>query len=70
MLCDHPGHVHIGVEDRVVEILDVGAVHTEDVPNIQRGHRVDQIVDHPLLWAWTPHCYAQLLSESAVCVSL
>ncbi len=44
---DHPGHVVRRVEDRVVEVLDVGAVHSEDVSHPQCRNRSHQIVHGP-----------------------
>ena len=48
VLGQHRGHVRPEVR-RVVEILDVGTVHTEDVVDSDFREVLDDVIDHPVL---------------------
>jgi len=48
VLGQHRGDCGLEVR-RVVEILDVGAVHSEDVADSKCREAFDDVVDHPLL---------------------
>ncbi len=53
MFGQHRGDVVAEVR-RIVEILDVGAVHTEDVRDPVRGQLTDDVVHHPVRLAHVP----------------
>ena len=33
----------------VIEVFDIGAVHAEDVGDVDGGEMLDDVVDHPVL---------------------